>query len=58
MATKAPAPMYPFNDDEIRADPAGYAGFLAHSAIGHSERASARARQIMSRAKKRARRRA
>ena len=55
---KAPNAPYPFNDDEIAADPYRYRSFLAHSAMGQAERAKERSRQLLSRAKKRARRRA
>ena len=47
---------FPFNDDEIAADPYRYRSFLAHSAIGQTERAKERSRVMASRAKKRARR--
>lgn len=36
-------PLYPFNDDEVAANPGGFRQFLAQSAIGADERAKARA---------------
>lgn len=58
MVTKALPAQFPFNDDEIAADPQGYRSFLAHSAIGQGERAKDRSSALLRRAKKRARRRA
>lgn len=39
---KAENAAFPFNDDEVAANPAGYRQFLAQSAIGADERARAR----------------
>lgn len=55
---KALPPLYPFNDDEVAADPQGYRDFLANGAIGADKRQRERQRDLLNRAKKRARRRA
>lgn len=53
---RALPPLYPFNDDEVAANPEGYRAFLAHSLIGKAQRDSERARKQQAKSRKKARR--
>lgn len=52
MVKPLPNAPFPFNDDEILADPERYRTFLAHSMIGKAQRDSERARKQQAKSRK------